>query len=172
MQITLNLDREARRPVVQISWFHGCRAMLDTGALFPIWVASDDLLMGLGARLIKKNVKFSGFGGDASGNLYRVNFMLDDLIYIDMPIVAKEMEKLQCHLILSATMFENTVYEIDMRNHRLKMDTKDNQPVRLLKLSNDNGKFSVYLAGTYENEQMCRSASLFQNPLHDEMDRE
>lgn len=69
MQITLNLDSEARRPVVQISWFHGCRAMLDTGALFPIWVASDELLMGLGARLIKKDVKFSGFGGDAAGNL-------------------------------------------------------------------------------------------------------
>lgn len=51
MQIALNLDSEARRPVVQISWFHGCRAMLDTGALFPIWVASDELLMGLGARL-------------------------------------------------------------------------------------------------------------------------
>lgn len=79
------------------------------------------------------------------------------------------MDNLQCHLILSATMFENTVYEIDMRNHRLKIDTKDNQPVRLLKLSNDNGKFSVYLAGTYENEQICRSASLFINSLHDNL---
>lgn len=47
MQIMLNLDSEARRPVVQISWFHGCRAMLDTGALFPIWVASDELLIEL-----------------------------------------------------------------------------------------------------------------------------
>lgn len=64
------------------------------------------------------------------------------------------MEKLQCHLILSAIMFENTVYEIDMKNHRLKIDTKDNQPVRFLKLSNDNGKFSVYLAGT-KNQSDC-----------------
>lgn len=60
-------------------------------------------------------------------------------------------------LILSAAMFENTVYEVDMRKHRLNIDTKDNQPVRLLKLSNDNGKLSVYLAGTYENEKACRN---------------
>ncbi len=140
-------------------------------SIVSIWVASDELLMGLGARLIKKDVKFSGFGGDAAGNLYRVNFVLNDLIYIDMPVVAKEMDNLQCHLILSATMFENMVYEIDMRNHRLKIDTKDNQPVRLLKLSNDNGNFSVYLADTYENEQIYRSASLFKNSLHDKMDR-
>lgn len=156
MQITLNMDSEARRPVVQIDWFHGCRAMLDTGALFPIWVASDGLLESLGARLVKKDVKFSGFGGDTAGNLYRINFVLSGLIYVDMPIVVKEMENLQCHLILSATMFENMVYEIDMRRHTLHIDTKDNQPVRLLRVSNDNGRFSVYLAGTYEDEEICR----------------
>lgn len=55
MQIMLNLDSEAGRPVVQISWFHGCRAILDTGALFPIWAASDELLIELGAKLIKKS---------------------------------------------------------------------------------------------------------------------
>lgn len=59
-------------------------------------VASDELLIELGAKLIKKNVKFSGFGGDAVGNLYRVNFLLNDLIYIDMLIVATEMDNLQC----------------------------------------------------------------------------
>mgnify|MGYP000270779308 CR=1 FL=1 len=36
-------------------------------------------------------------------------------------------------------------------NHKLNIDTRDNQPVRLLKISDDNGKISVYLAGTYEN---------------------
>ncbi len=84
MQITLNLDSEARRPVVQTGWFYGCRAMLDTGALFPIWVASGGLLESLGARLVKKGVRFSGFGGDTAGSLYRVNFVLNGLIYVDM----------------------------------------------------------------------------------------
>ncbi len=37
-----------------------------------MWVASDELLMELDVRLIKKNVKFSG---GAAGNLYRVNFL-------------------------------------------------------------------------------------------------
>lgn len=70
-------------------------------------------------------------------------------------------DAVQCHLILSAAMFENMVYEIDMRMHRLNIDTKDNQSVRLLRVSNDNGKFSVYLAGTYENEKIYREMSLF-----------
>ena len=48
-------------------------------------------------------------------------------------------------------MFDKMIYEIDAVNHKLNIDTRDNQPVRLLKISDDNGKISVYLAGTYEN---------------------
>lgn len=150
MQLTLKLDANARRPVVKLNWFNGCRALLDTGALLPVWTANGEILQELGAKLIKKNVSFGGFGGDAEGALYRVDFYLGNLIFKDMPIVATSMQDLNCHLILPAIMFDKTIYEIDTINHALNIDTKDNQLVRILKVSDDSEKFSVYLAGTYE----------------------
>ena len=35
MQLTIKLDDFSRRPIAIINWFKGCRAMIDTGALFP-----------------------------------------------------------------------------------------------------------------------------------------
>jgi len=151
MQLTLKLDASARRPVVKLDWFNGCRALLDTGALFPVWTANGNSLQQLGAKLIKEKVNFGGFGGDAEGSLYRIDFQLGGLIFKDMPIVATNMKDLNCHLILPATMFDKMVYEIDTINHALNVDTKDNQLIRILKVSDDSGKISVYLAGTYEN---------------------
>ena len=62
MQLTLKLDANSRRPVVKLSWFNGCRALLDTGALFPVWTANGELLKQLGAKQIKENVCFGGYG--------------------------------------------------------------------------------------------------------------
>ena len=67
-----------------------------------------------------------------------------------MPIIATNMQDLNCHLILPATMFDKMIYEIDSINNAMNIDTKDNQLVRVLRLSGDDKKLSVYLAGTYE----------------------
>lgn len=151
MQLILKLDANARRPVVKLDWFNGCRALIDTGALFPVWTASEKILTHkLGAKLEKSDISFSGFGGNVSGTLYRVNFKLNHLMFLDMPIIATNMYSLNCHLILPATMFDKMIYEIDTINHVLNIDTKDNQFVRILRLSDDNGRISVYLAGTYD----------------------
>ena len=92
MQITLQLDDKARRPIVNLNWFNGCRALIDTGALFPIWNKNEDVLVKkLGAVLIKKNITFGGFGGETQGNLYRINFELNGLYFLDMPIVASKL---------------------------------------------------------------------------------
>lgn len=150
MQITIQLDEKARRPIANINWFNGCRALIDTGALFPIWNKSEDMLVKkLGAVLIKKDVMFGGFGGEAQGNLYRVNFELNGIYYIDMPIVASKLVRANWNMIISATMFEGMIYEIDTINKTLNINIKDNQPVRILKLSDDNDNISVYLAGAY-----------------------
>ena len=53
-------------------------------------------------------------------------------------------------MILSATMFEKMVYTIDTLNKRFILDTVDNQIVRVLRISDEYGNFSAYLAGTYE----------------------
>ena len=152
MQLTLKLDENARRPVIKLNWFYGCRALLDTGALFPVWTGSDTILCKLDAELIKEEVvSFGGFGGKAFGKLYKVNFLFDKLMFIDMPIVVTQMQSLNCHIILPATMFDKMIYEIDTINHVLNIDTKDNQIVRILKVLEDGGKLSAYLAGTYES---------------------
>ncbi|MCM1121933.1 MAG: hypothetical protein NC416_05070 [Eubacterium sp.] len=155
MQITIQLDEKARRPIANISWFNGCRALIDTGALFPIWngdgVSLED---GFGAKLQKKDIVFGGFGGKARGDLYRVNFVLNGIYYMDMPIIASELEGTNWNMIISAIMFDGMTYEIDTVNKKLNIDTKDNQPVRILKLSDDNNNISVYLAGTYQTKEL------------------
>lgn len=153
MQLDILLDQSARRPIARLDWFTGCRALIDTGALFPIWTKSESLLIKLGGRLEKHNVPFSGFGGMTYGHLYRINFNLNGLQYIDMPIVVKPMNDLNCHMILSATMFEKMVYTIDNINKHLSIDTKDNQIVRILRISDEYSRLSVYLAGTYKTVQ-------------------
>lgn len=153
MQLDILLDQSARRPIARLDWFPGCLALIDTGALFPVWTKSETLLEKLGGKLQKNNVSFSGFGGKTYGHLYRINFNLNGLQYIDMPIVVKPMENLNCHIILSATMFENMIYTIDTINKHLNIDTMDNQIVRILKLSDEYRNLSVYLAGTYESIQ-------------------
>lgn len=153
MQITIQLDDKARRPIANLSWFHGCRALIDTGALFPIWNGDGKTLEdGFHASLQKKNVVFSGFGGKTLGDFYRVNFDMNGLYYIDMPIIASELPGSNWNMILSATMFDGMVYEIDTINKKLRIDTKDNQPVRILRLSDDNNHLSVYLAGAYKTK--------------------
>lgn len=159
MQITLQLDDKARRPIANLSWFNGCRALIDTGALFPIWNKNEDVLVKkLGAVLIKKNILFGGFGGEAQGNLYRVNFELNGLHYLDMPIVASKLIRANWSMIISATMFDGMIYEIDTVHKKLNINVEDNQPVRILRLSDDdNRNISVYLAGTYAVEDDYRT---------------
>ena len=53
--------------------------MLDTGAYLPVWVDDEDILTDImGAELMQKDVEFTGFGGVASGNLYRVTFKVEN----------------------------------------------------------------------------------------------
>ena len=151
MQITLQLDDKARRPIVNLNWFNGCRALIDTGSLFPIWNKNEDVLVKkLGAVLIKKNITFGGFGGETQGNLYRINFELNGLYFLDMPIVASKLIRANWSMILPATMFDGMTYEIDTVRKKLNINIEDNQPVRILRLSDDNNSnISVYLSGTY-----------------------
>lgn len=75
-----------------------------------------------------------------------------------MPIVVKPMDDLNCHMILSATMFEKMVYTIDTVNKCLAIDTVDNQVVRILRVSDEYSRLSVYLAGAYETAEDYQKA--------------
>ena len=52
----INLDKNSRRPIAELDYFDGCLAMIDTGAVIPIWTSTADALMELGAKLQMKDV--------------------------------------------------------------------------------------------------------------------
>ena len=68
-QFTLDLYENVQRPVTFLKDWHNFDAMLDTGALFPVWVDEEQALIKLGAERIQEGVTFGGFGGVATGNL-------------------------------------------------------------------------------------------------------
>ena len=111
-QFTLRLDRKQQRPVVLLK--NALTALVDTGAFIPVWTDDEEILENvLDAELVKEKVPFIGFGGIAFGNLYQVTIEVGDLIFPNMHIVANNELDTSYNLILSATMFQNLIYEID-----------------------------------------------------------
>ena len=143
---SLALDEVYQKPLVDLADWHNIDALLDTGALFPVWTAKEELLPKLGARFIKADVPFSGFGGETKGNLYRLKeFRVGELIFPDMPVVtSNEMAKEPYHMILSATMFQKLIYTIDDKNHALTIEIPEGEnPERHMRIYDSNGKLYV-----------------------------
>ena len=76
-KFSLDLYKNIQRPVIYLADWHKFDAMLDTGALFPVWVDEEKALIKLDAECIKEKVTFGGFGGEAIGNLYRLPYFTD-----------------------------------------------------------------------------------------------
>ncbi len=145
-QFTLSLVKNSLRPVVKLESWNNFRALLDTGAFFPIWTAEEEILNDLGGRILRKNVFFSGFGGRTKGNLYEVQkIVIGDLIFPNTHIVAcKDLQYVPFQLILSATMFQNLIYEIDDKNHRFNVTIPDDESnVRNLRIEDANGRLHI-----------------------------
>ena len=119
-QFTLELDKDAQRPIIHIPEFHNIDAMLDTGFLFPVWCASEEMLKKLGAEKISDYAPFGGFGGLTVGKMYRLPlFQMGGLMYPNMSLICHAGSSLVHPLILPATMFNNLIYEINNKLHRL-----------------------------------------------------
>ncbi len=145
-QFTLDL-LDNQRPIIYLELRDSktkINAMLDSGALFPIWVTDEDLLVDMGAICVKKGVEIGGFGGKASGNLYKFDYIqIGKLTYPGCYIVASKLD-LPCHLILSATMFQNLIYEIDDKNHKLNVSIPgDESMIRNLVIEDKGGELHV-----------------------------
>ena len=149
-QFTLDLDKSQQRPIVMLQT--GLKPLLDTGAYIPVWVGGETVLSeGLGAELVRKNISFTGFGGIAYGNLYKVTIQVGDLMYPNMNIVASDAFDVPFHIILSATMFAHLIYEIDDYNHKFNITVPDNESmIRNLRVVDKNGKLYV-LCNSGEN---------------------
>ena len=146
-QFTLKLDKNRQRPVVLLS--NGLTALLDTGAYIPVWTDVEDILVSdMGAELIKENVPLSGFGGSTYGNLYKVSIDIGGIFYPNMHIIANNDINASFNLILSATMFDGLIYQIDTVNHVLNIDVPDHEGIiRNLRIENKHGKQLVLCSG-------------------------
>ena len=146
-QFTLKLDKNRQRSVVLLS--NGLTALLDTGAYIPVWTDLEDILVSdMDAELIKENVPLSGFGGSTYGNLYKVSIDIGGIFYPNMHIIANNDINAPFNLILSATMFDGLIYQIDTVNHVLNIDVPDHESnIRNLKIENKNGKQLVLCSG-------------------------
>lgn len=146
-QFTMKLDRKHQRPVVVLK--NGLTALLDTGAYIPVWTDDEDILVSfLGAEFIRNHVQLSGFGGTAYGNLYKVNMDVGGILYPSMHIIANNDIDASFNFILSATMFDGLIYQIDTVNHVLNIDVPDTESiVRNLRVENRNGQQFVLCNG-------------------------
>lgn len=144
MEQRFNLEVSADRPVLKLDHlFPGCTALIDTGALFPVWTKSRELLEALGAKMCKRNVLFSGFGGNAYGDIYTFTLRLGRLVYPEMHIMACENNDIPGYFIFSATMFKNTVYTIDDVEKKFVVVTKDFQVCRNIVIKDADGVMHV-----------------------------
>lgn len=143
-QFTMPLYENSQRLITNLPEWYNFDVMLDTGAIFPVWVAEEETLIKLGASHIKNDIEFSGFGGKAKGNLYRLPyFKFGSLIYPNLPIVACEIA-VPCQMIMSVTMFSRLRYEVDDENHMFNITIPDNQTaVRNLTIRDENGHIRV-----------------------------
>ena len=146
--ITLSLRvTEDPRPIVHIENFFEVRAMLDTGAVLPVWTEDKNVLQAFGGVKVREKFNFSGFGGKAEGTLYRIpTFTLGELTFPHLPIVAVRMSE-PYHMILSATMFSRLIYEIDDYRHKLNITVPDGESTtRNIAVREVNGRLKIVLA--------------------------
>ncbi len=138
MEEILDLSPDVQRPLIKLNdIFKGCTALIDTGALIPIWTKDVSVLEDLGAELVRKNVEFGGFGGIAKGDFYRLDFKLGRFMYPGMPIVASQNEDIPGFFLLSATMFTNMDYSIKNSSKKFMLSTSSNQVCYNLKVEFD-----------------------------------
>ena len=144
-KFTLDLNEDDQRPIVILRRIIPLEAMLDTGAILPVWVSSPKLLKAIGGLFDRANVPFGGFGGITKGDLYLIpNFRVGELVFPYMPIILSP-HNLPCKMILSATMFNSMMYEIDNINHRLNVSVPDTESlIRNLKIEDKNGSIHIF----------------------------
>ena len=146
IQCTLELKPEFHRPVIRIPEFYNFDALLDTGSMLPVWCASESSLIRLGGEKILDYAPFGGFGGETHGKLYSIPlFQMGKLMYPHMNIIVHDNFFSIAPLILPATMFNNLIYEINNKTHRLNITVPDDESIsRNLTIKDEGGHLRVF----------------------------
>ena len=155
LQFTLKLYSKIQRPTFDIHC-DKIVAMLDTGALYPIWTKSEELLIKLlKAEYTGKNVPVSGFGGTTTGKVYIIPLLqVGKINYTNMHIVVSDnLGKVPFSIILSATMFQGLIYEIDTVNNCFNVTIPNNESsIRNYKVIDSMGQINILCQSVEETE--------------------
>ncbi len=148
MKLVYEFDETLSRPIIDLDIvFPGCKALIDTGALFPVWAAPETMLLKLGATRDTKMPEGSigGFGGDSVGNIYRMTLGMKGIYFIELPIIAVEMPESKFHMVLPATMFFGMDLDISFATHSITIDTNSNQvSYNMHHRKNDDGTLTIF----------------------------
>ena len=144
-QMTLELNPAFQRPVINLANFYEIDAMIDTGAVYPVWMTGEERIKRIGAVKIRDSVPFGGLGGMTKGALYEIPaFQLGNLIYPNMGILVTRSE-FPVPVLLPATMFNDLIYEINNKTHRLNITVPDGEShIRNLTIKDENGHLHVF----------------------------
>ena len=155
--MTFLLSSQYQRPVIEITLnnFHKIIAMIDTGAVYPIWMVGEEKLATIGAVKVRDAIEFGGIGGMTVGAIYKIPmFQIGDLIYPNMGIIAHK-TNFPVPILLPATMFNNLIYEINNKTHRLSITVPDDESnVRNLTIKDENGKLHIFCSYMDTNEEI------------------
>ncbi len=145
IQFTLKLDNSEQRPILNIQTLNNISALLDTGAVFPVWLDDEGLISALGGVSAHKRLPIGGLGGVKECPMYRLpSLCIGELIYPNLPIAVNQMPDMPCQILLPATMFSGLVYEIDDYRHKLNITIPDGESnVRNLTVEDSGGRVHV-----------------------------
>lgn len=125
-KFTVPLSESFISPVVS-DVIENFNSLIDTGATIPVLQLDSRVLTELGCHCKIPKASINGFGGKCDGVIFRIpKFKLGELIYAPFdfftPIKIQSSRKSQISvpIVLSASMFYDTIYEINSREHKIE----------------------------------------------------
>lgn len=137
---SINLLEEYQRPITKID---GIDALIDTGAIIPTFSMPAPAVESLyGARKILDSANISGFGGNCHGKVYEMDsFAVGDMKFEPFQFFVPDKNEIKQPILLSATMFYGTDYDIDTINNKFTVSVNDEKNlVKSFKIKDLNGQ--------------------------------
>ena len=125
-EIKKRLVTEFQKPVLSL---YGANALLDTGTDIPVCYYSGILTQYFHAKKVAAALSIGTFGENVTGDVYEVPlFQIGDLSFPGLRFfVPTAVHASEFLFILSASMFDKLIYEIDKENDWLTIRVPDNE---------------------------------------------
>lgn len=139
-----SLDPEYQIPVFTLVYWHNIRALLDTGAYTPMWTYTESSLRKIGGRPTYKTAPASGVAGSVECHQYVIpSVRIGPLAYKDLKVLyTDKFQREGFHLLLSATMFDGLIYEINRKKHILTLSIPEDESLdRVVRIRDSNGEY-------------------------------